>query len=150
VTSYRGSDGKFHSDNPVTHLAEYHTWKGMKQRCSNPKDKRYGSYGARGIIVCERWAKSFDMFYKDMGPRPEGMSLDRINVHGHYVPGNVRWASATEQARNKTTTVYLTWEGQTKSLASWAELCGIKYDALYGRVRRGWSVEKTLKEFLNG
>lgn len=83
------------------HLPEYKVWKGMKTRCSNPKSKGYNSYGGRGITVYPLWIESFEEFYNYLGPRPEGMSLDRIDVNGNYEPNNVRWADAITQANNK-------------------------------------------------
>ena len=81
---------------------EYKSWAKIKQRCLNPNDKRYESYGARGITVCERWKNSFLSFLEDMGPRPsKEHSIDRINVNGNYEPSNCRWADIITQNRNK-------------------------------------------------
>lgn len=79
------------------------SWSAMKARCTNPKNNNYIYWGARGIKVCERWLK-FENFLADMGIRPEGTSLDRINVNGNYEPGNCRWATNKEQANNKRNT----------------------------------------------
>jgi len=74
----------------------------MLARCRNPNVKSYRYYGAKGVAVCERWL-SFQAFFADMGERPAGRSLDRINPNGNYEPGNCRWSTYAEQARNKTT-----------------------------------------------
>ncbi len=79
---------------------EHASWKAAIQRCTNPKDKRYSDYGGRGIKVCERWQK-FENFLADMGERPPGTGLDRINNDGNYEPGNCRWATASEQCQNR-------------------------------------------------
>ena len=79
----------------------YKTWQDMRQRCGNPKDKDYRYYGGRGISVCDQWLNSYHAFEKDMGPRPEGMSMDRIDNDGNYEPGNVRWATPKQQRANQ-------------------------------------------------
>lgn len=126
---------------------EHIIWKGMKQRCLNPKDVGYADYGGRGITICDRWLK-FENFIADilasLGPRPDGMSIDRINTDGNYEPGNVRWATRIQQARNKRNNLVLTHNGETRCAAEWAKRTGIPVATLYKRIEMGWSAADTL------
>ena len=80
---------------------EYNSWRAMRKRCVNPNEENYKWYGGRGISVCSEWMTSFQNFYSDMGERPEGMTLDRIDPDGNYEPSNCRWSDYKTQTRNR-------------------------------------------------
>lgn len=84
-----------------THPDTYNSWTGMKQRCYNPRHRAYPNHGGRGIKVCDRWKNSFDYFLQDMGPKPPGLTLERINNEEDYKPTNCRWATWSDQNKNK-------------------------------------------------
>jgi hypothetical protein len=115
---------------------EYFAWRSMRNRCTSTKNASWHNYGGRGIKVCERWAHDFDAFLDDMGPCPEGYSLDRINVNGHYEPENCRWASWKTQSNNKRTNVNIEFNGRTQTIAEWAREIGLKVDTLFKRLQR--------------
>jgi hypothetical protein len=128
--------------------AEYKIWRGIKVRCSNPNlQERWKKYGGRGISICEEWRNDFAAFFAHVGLRPSPKhSIERVCNDGDYEPGNVRWATAQEQARNRRTTLKLTWRETTKSAAEWANFVGIPTYLLYSRLKRGWTIERSLTE----
>ncbi len=130
----------------LTKTSEYEIWCAMKSRCSNPKNKKYLNYGARGIRVCPRWRTSFASFYQDMGPRPDGMTLERIDNDGNYYKNNCQWATYKEQNRNNRHTRVLEFNGKTQCLTDWADEVGINPRTLTYRLNAGWSIEKALWE----
>ena len=80
---------------------EYVTWRSMKNRCQNPNSTVFDHYGGRGITICKEWVDSFETFYRDMGDKPNGLTLDRIDTNGDYTPSNCRWATQSVQCRNQ-------------------------------------------------
>ena len=123
----------------------YSTWLDMRQRCHNPDHAGFAYYGARGISVCDRWRDDYDAFVEDMGLRPEGTTIERINNNGNYEISNCRWATRPEQARNTRRTRKLTFKGETRTIADWADSLGIERNTLYARIDRGIPLEDALK-----
>lgn len=124
---------------------EWRTWRHIKDRCYNPNTERYPHYGGRGIKVCDRWLNSFENFYADMGKKPEGYSIERINIDGDYSPENCKWIALRDQANNKKNNKFVTFKGKTQTVAQWAEELGFNKQTLYSRLNGyGWSVEKSL------
>lgn len=121
----------------------YGSWANMNYRCHNPDHPWYPDYGARGIFVCDRWRDDYDAFYQDMGPRPEGMTLERIDLNGNYEPNNCRWATRLEQSRNTRRNRTVTFQGETLCVAEWAERLGLHKSALEQRLNK-YSVEKAM------
>lgn len=110
----------------------------------NPRNPQFGDYGGRGITICERW-ESFENFLADMGEGPSNKSIDRIDNNGNYEPGNCRWATQSEQSRNRRSTHLLTHEGVTLSLIEWSERSGINLATLLTRIKHGWSPADALQ-----
>ncbi len=127
------------------HSPTYRVWHGMEQRCRNPNSKHYDCYGGRGITLCDEW-KEFKNFLRDMGEKPEGLSIERIDNSKGYCKENCCWATRTQQARNTRRNKFLTFNGQTKCLSEWASEIGIHRNGLGWRLKQGWSVERTLTE----
>lgn len=126
--------------------ALYRRWIDMNTRTTNPNHKDYGSYGGRGITVCERW-RTFENFAADMGPtfRKE-LTLERLDVNGPYSPGNCVWATWSEQQRNRRDSVWLEYQGIRMVRSDWAAALGIPGRTLRSRLQRGWPVERALTE----
>ena len=121
----------------------YNSWRSMLSRCKYPSMPSYERYKARGITVCDRW-QSFEIFLADMGERPEGTSIDRIDNNKGYSPDNCRWATPLEQQNNTESNHLLTFKDQTLSVTQWAKRLGCLPPTLFARLRMGWGIEKTL------
>lgn len=123
----------------------YRIWRSMMQRCYDKNSHAYSRYGGRGINVCEHW-QSFEGFYADMGDRPEGKSLERIDNNGDYSPENVVWADAKAQANNRRSNVILEHNDEKKTMQQWADQLGVKIGTIWARIDRGWTVDRALTQ----
>ena len=124
----------------ATRTPERQAWVNMLQRCESQSSASYSRYGGRGITVCDRW-RSFENFLADMGERPSGASLDRIDLDAGYTPSNCRWASRKRQARNTARTHWVTLGGAKRSFMDWCDEYGINPKTVRKRLQLGWDVE---------
>ncbi len=118
-------------------------WSDMKQRCFNKNNPRYKDWGGRGITICKRWMK-FENFLADMGERPKGKSLDRIDNNGNYCKENCRWATRKEQQNNTRQNRIITYKGKTQNLTQWAKELKIDRQKLTNMINSGKSMEKVI------
>lgn len=142
------SKGRNNSKHPL-----YHVWTSMKNRCLNKKDVRnYSWYGGRGVCVCDKWLgeHGFENFVKDMGERPKGYSIDRIDVNGDYCPENCKWSSAEEQSRNRRNNVKVVVEGDVLTPLDISKKVGINEETIRSRIRHGKIGENLLSPLGNG
>lgn len=137
--------GHFIGDKPTR---TYKSWQAMIARCTNPKHPAFLQYGGRGIIICEQWRNSFEQFLADVGERPDGKTLDRIETNGNYEPGNVQWATRTDQNRNKRNSTTVLVGNESVSLAKLYRASGsiIPFRAAASRVRLGWNYERAFTQ----
>jgi hypothetical protein len=123
----------------------HNSWYSMRDRCLNPKSKDYPNWGGRGVEICERWGV-FENFLDDMGFRPEGHTIGRMDNDGDYCPDNCKWETYKQQQRNKRNTNWITRDGETKSVSTWSEETGIHRDTLASRKRRGCDIDRIFGE----
>jgi hypothetical protein len=134
-----------------SYRSEMGIWRGMISRCHNPKNKSFKRYGGRGIRVCDRWndpVHGYANFLADMGPRPgPEYSIDRYPIkNGNYELGNCRWATMTEQNRNRKDNRMLTAFGRTQCMAAWAEEFGVTSGLIYRRLKEGWGLSDAISK----
>lgn len=155
VSGHTRSCGCWSKENPHTlkhgcsrskkRASEYSIWRNMISRCHNQKSLSYKRYGGIGIAVCKEWRESFERFLSDMGFKNEpGLSIDRIDNNKGYEPNNCRWATKSQQARNRKTNKVFVINGETKTLIEWCEKFGISLPRVQGRLRLGWDIESAL------
>ncbi len=126
----------------MSHTPTHRSWIAMRRRCNEPNSTQYKWYGARGITVCKRWEK-FENFLADMGERPTGTTLDRINNDKNYSPANCRWAMQSEQVAKQGKTLRIEYQGETKTLREWARQMNVRVETLYGRYKRTGGINVT-------
>jgi hypothetical protein len=129
------------------HTREYKSWCHMRDRCNNPQNRSFKDYGGRGIEVCKRWIgrNGFSNFLSDMGPKPIGLWLERINNNGNYEPKNCRWATSREQNSNRRDNVMITYKGKTSTVTQMERDLGFKPDFIAARIRKGMSVQEAIE-----
>lgn len=139
-----------HADWPSL-TPEYNSWRSMRARCLFKSHEAYKNYGGRGIKICDRWVNSFDNFLEDMGPRPEGKTLDRIDVNKGYYKENCKWSNPLEQSNNRRNNVFLDFDGESKTISQWSRDLQIPTSTIINRLSRGYNPEKALdKNFKRG
>ncbi len=127
------------------HTTEYGAWNTMKDRCHNRRSRSWKNYGGRGIRVCREWRNSFDAFFSHIGPKPSPeLSVDRIDNNDGYRPGNVRWATAIQQARNsRRKRKVVKYKGKSATIEEWALGLGLTRSGLADRLRT-WTIHRAL------
>ncbi len=121
----------------------YLSWFNMKARCLNKNHDSYKYYGSRGIKVCDRWLK-FENFFEDMGVRPQGKSIDRIDNRKGYSLSNCKWSTKSEQMCNTRRNVVLSFNGDVLNIVQWARKIGMNTSTLRRRIGRGWSTKRAI------
>ena len=129
-----------------SHQPTWRSWMSMKGRCHAPNKADSKNYKERGILVCDRWlgSKGFENFYSDMGDRPIGMTIDRINNDLGYSPDNCKWSTVGEQMSNRRNTMRLVIDGESKTALEWSNLTGVSYHLIRSRVYSGWDHKRAV------
>ena len=127
----------------------YCIWQAMKARCLNKNYKDYKDYGRRGITICPEWLSEigFENFYRDMGDRPEGKTLDRIKNNLGYCKSNCRWSTRIEQMNNTRRNRFLTYNNKTQTIAQWSRELKIDVGIIYYKLKKGQSIKEVLNNY---
>jgi len=134
-----------HTKHGMWKSREYSTWENMLQRCTNPNSKKYDIYGGRGIGVCDEWSKSFEAFYRDMGPRPDNTSLDRIDGSKGYYKENCKWSNPREQLVNvRNFAQFIKYNDVIKTTEEWLNELKLDRGVFKSRVLRGLGFKEAL------
>lgn len=132
----------------MEHTRVYNIWEKMKQRCLNPNHEAYHRYGGRGIQVCESWM-DFRNFYRDMGDPPPGHQLDREDNDGNYCPGNCRWVTASQNSKNRASTVWIEDRDGPLCLTDWSERYSLNKSSVSRWLKAGLTPQQILTEKVN-
>lgn len=144
---HRERMSKFRKTHGMSHTITWNSWMGAKDRCFRKTHVAFNYYGGAGISMCDKWKNSFEAFYADMGERPKGTTLDRIDNSKGYEPGNCRWANQKIQSNNSGWPRFITFRGETKNLSEWAVGLGMNINSVRLRiVKMGWPIERALTE----
>lgn len=130
----------------MSYTSIYNVWRGMRQRCNNPHDRYYHIYGGKGVRVCELWANDFLTFnnWANSNGYEEGLTIDRIDGDKDYEPDNCRWVTMKVQSNNTKRNVFITYNGETKTLKQWSEFLNISYYTIDDRYKKGFNVNEIL------
>lgn len=145
----RDSKGKFLPSHNGTNTRLYGVWCAMKERCSNPHNKRYANYGGRGIKVCDEWLHDFSVFeaWSKANGYADKLTIDRIDGNGNYEPSNCRWVTQTVQNRNYSRNHNITYNGETHCIADWGTITGINRATILFRLKSGKPLEEVFSKF---
>lgn len=138
------------SRNPLTGKRDklYRVFAGMKERCYNPHHDMFRYYGGSGVSICEAWLNDYSAFHQwaITNGYKEGLTIERVNTFGNYEPSNCKWIPMSEQSKNRRNNRILTFNGQTKKVIEWAEITSLPGTLIIQRIKRGWSIEKSLTQ----
>lgn len=128
----------------MTYSPEFSSWSAMRKRCLNKRHHAYHRYGGRGITICDEWIDSFEAFYRDMGPRPKNLTLERKDTNKGYSKENCIWATRAEQNINRRNTRLIEHDGKRLTIKEWSKVCGLKVCTINSRIHDGWDPVKAI------